>query len=93
MATHRLQDTEFSPEWAFPLTLDVLDAAENLTAQRCPALPQLQAALTQVTRWREQVLTRDRLAHRRQLLTLRTQYRGRTEPLERRCCVSDREGA
>ena len=90
MATHRLQDTGFSPESAFQFTLDVLDAAEDLTAQRRPAtpktltpllrarapgrrptLPQLQAALTQVTRWREQMLTRELLAHRRQLLTLR----------------------
>ena len=90
MATHRPQDTGFSPESAFQFTLDVLDAAEDLTAQRRPAtpktltpllrarapgrrptLPQLQAALTQVTRWREQMLTRELLAHRRQLLTLR----------------------
>ena len=91
MATHRPQDRKFSPELAFQFTLDVLDAAEDLTAQcrpatpktltpllrarasgRRPTLPQLQAALTQVTHWREQVLTRDLLAHRRQLLTLRT---------------------
>jgi len=90
MATHRPQDRKFSPERAFQLALDVLDAAEDLTAQRRPTtpktltpllrarapgrrptLPQLQAALTQVTRWREQMLTRELLAHRRQLLTLR----------------------
>ena len=90
MATHRPQDTGFSPESAFQFTLDVLDAAEDLTAQRRPAtpktltpllrarapgrrptLPQLQAALTQVTRWREPILTRELLAHRRPLLTLR----------------------
>ncbi len=84
MATHRPQDTGFSPESAFQFTLDVLDAAEDLTAQRRPAtpktltpllrarapgrrptLPQLQAALTPVTRWREQMRTRELLAHRR----------------------------
>ena len=90
MATPLPQDTGFSSEWAFQFTLDVLDAAEDLMAQRRPAtpktltpllraraagrrptLPQLQAALTQVTRWREQILTRDLLAHRRQLMLLR----------------------
>jgi hypothetical protein len=90
MATHRLQDTGCSPESAFQFTLDVLDTAEDLMAQRRPTtpktlmpllrarasgrrptLPQLQAALSQVTRWREHMLTRDLLAHRRQLLTLR----------------------
>jgi len=90
MATHRPQDRGFSPKLAFQLTLDVLDATEDLTVRhrpatpktltpllrarvpgRRPTLPQLQAALTPVTRRREQMRTRERLAHRRQLLTLR----------------------
>ena len=91
MATHRPQDTGFSPELAFQLTLDVLDAIEDLTARRrpatpktltpllrarasgsCPTLPELQVALSQVTRLQEQMPTRDRLARRRQRLDLRT---------------------
>ena len=89
MATHRSQDPAFAPDFAFQLTIGVLEAFEDLVARRRPITPsavarqfraqssgarptvtQIQAALAQVQRWRDQIITRDLLQHRRQLVTL-----------------------
>ena len=59
MATHRPQDRGFSPELAFQLTLDVLDAIEDLTVRHRPATPK---TLTPLLRAR--ALRRDRAVAR-----------------------------
>lgn len=74
MATYRPQDPASAALAArhHPVTLDTL--ARRLRARpsavRSTVIP-IQDALAQVQHWREQLITRDLLQHRRQLIVLR----------------------
>ncbi len=101
MATHRLDDTGFAPEFEFQVAIGVLEASEALTARRRPITPetlarqlrtrpfpvrptvaQIERGLAQVQYWRTQILTRDLLLHRGQLVVLDAQLRAQRRQLD-----------
>lgn len=101
MATHRLDDTGFAPEFEFQVAIGVLEASEALTARRRPITPetlarqlrtrpfpvrptvaQIERGLAQVQYWRTQILTRDLLLHRGQLVVLDARLRVQRRQLD-----------
>ncbi len=95
MATHRPQDTRFAPDFEFHAALEMLEASEALTARRrsiTPAtlarrlkpltLAQIERGLAQVQDWRQQILTRDLLLHRGQLVVLNARLRAQRRQLD-----------
>lgn len=69
-----------------PVTPDTLDRQFRARpAGARPTVTQIQEALAQVQRWREQLLTHDLLQHRRQLVALNAQLE-----VEQRCLNENR---